>query len=784
MINLVGLSLGLASGVLVLFYVLDEIGYDKFHENKARIYKVNTDVINNETGELQNRLETNGWPVGHALETNYPEVESVIYTRNAFNLKISRNGKKYSERIFYASKQFFSVFTFNMIEGDSETALQAPYSIVITDEMAEKYFPGKKALNEVITFNDTLQFRVTGIVDVPNQSHIRFDMLTSFSTYPLINRDFSTDTGWGNINMRNYIMVHNDVDAEAFRLKAKTIYMDNASEWLQSMGITLDVYLEPMEDIYLSSNYANGFGPQGSIDRVIVVGAIALFVILLACINFINLSTARSVYRAKEIGMRKVVGSTRRGLIVQMLSESLFFTLGAFIIALGISDLFLPFFNTVLGKNYEMSLLLDPSILVGTLVLIVAVTLLSGIYPSLVISSFQPASILRGSVTRGSSGLILRKSLVIFQFVISSGLIIANFTVTDQIDYMLTSSLGFSKDQIMILNTGGLPYDLRKNTKGALQNELNALTQVKSFSYTNSIPGRRGWNGQWAFPEGGDESNHASVEYIAIDENYIPTLGLDLIEGRNIDLNRQSDLDDGLVLNESAVRIFGWSVSTAVGKRIDSPSGYPRGEVIGVVKDYHQAGLQERIGPIVMDYNPSSSYYYAINYQAGQSDELHVAISDIWNKYYKGFDLSFFALDADFERQYKEEVQLAGVFRIFSYLTVFIAVIGLVGMVSFMVVSRMKEIGIRKVLGANSFSLTQLLSGQFIVLVIVANLIAMPLAWIFLSRWLDDFAYATKLKPEVFGYTLLLTAMVAILTISYQTIKASKSDPVDSLKNE
>jgi len=778
-INLAGMALGLSVGILILLFVVDELSYDRFHSKAERIFKITTDSA---TGD---GMETNAWPIAHKLKTEFPEVESVLYTRRASsNMMINHKGQRHEHTIYYAGEEFFNIFSFPLLQGNSANALKDPFSIVITEEIKNRYFGNDMALGQTLILRDSLEFTVTGVVEnVPSQSHIQFDILASFSTFEKLATGFSYTEGWGNFNVRNYILLTEGAGISQIESRARNLYMDNVGDWLQGMGVELYVNFIPLREIYLRSEVHNGFGPKGSIDQIYLVSGIAIFVILLAIINFINITTARGVYRAKEVGLRKIAGSSRPTMIWQFLIESFILTILSFALAIAVVDFALPFFNSLMGKEYYPSSLLSGPTLLGILALVVTVSFLSGYYPAFVLSGYKPAEVLKGRMQTGQKGVKLRRFLVVFQFLISTTLVLATLLVLKQLNYMRNKNLGFDMEQILVLDATNVP---RSAPHEFYKNYLKGLTYVEDVSFTNALPGRPGWQGQWAYPEGFPEGEQVTTEYMAIDEDYIGTLGLELIAGRNFEINRIYELDEGLIINETSVREMGWNdPENAIGKRIISPSKRPHGTVIGVVKDYHGLGLQQQIWPKVMDYS-SQSYgrYYAIRFTTGHTSELIEKAKEAWLANLGDYEFEYFFLDEDFDRQYRAEDRLIGVFIIFGILAMFIAGIGLLGLVSFMVLSRMKEIGVRKVLGASAFNIAGLLSKEFISLVIIANVIAFPLVWYFGSRWIENFAYHTTITPAIFLATLLITILLAVITVSFQTIRAAVLDPVDTLRNE
>ena len=785
-INLLGLALGLTAGIMIMLYVMDELSYDKFHVKAERVYRVESQFYSNKSTEGVGSMEANGWPIGNVLRKDFPEVEAVLYSRSASHLLVNYEGKRIRERIHFASPEFFDIFSFPLKKGNAQKALSDPYSIVITEDMEKKYFNGQDALNKTLVLADSMQFVVTGVMaSIPSNSHIQLDMLISFSTFTnVLQPSFSYSEGWGNINIKNYVLLKEGVDAESFKVKAKNIYTERAGEMLKEWGSEGNVVFKPLSTLYLTAKNGNSLGPLGSLDRIYLVSGIAIFVILLACINFINLTTARAVYRAKEVGLRKVVGSTRKGLITQFLSESFVLTLIALTISIALTGLLLPLFNQLLAKSYLISSLLQPVVIAGIVALVAGVTILSGYYPALVMSGMRPVEVLKGKMQTSTKGVQLRRALVIFQFVISVSLVLGTLIVLNQLSYMRQQDLGFAKDEIFVINAARA-RSATPDVSETFKNEIKNLAFVDEVTFTNSLPGNPGWIGQIAYPEGrsGDES--ISVEYMAIDEHYIKTMGLEIIAGEGFTREREAALKDGLVLNETAVSMFGWeSPEKAIGKKIASPSGYPEGEVIGVVKDYHQFGLQRNIGPMAMDYGPKNSYMFAVRYKAANTQQLITSLGELWQKHFPGFDFSYFFLDQDFERQYQAEARLAKVFGLFAVITIIIAVIGLLGLVSFMVASRTKEIGVRKILGADVINITSLLSKEFLILVLIANLVTFPLVWYFADQWLQNFANRNEINPLLFIITLAIAMTITLVTISFQTVKAAMVDPVKSLRYE
>ncbi|MEQ8471257.1 MAG: FtsX-like permease family protein [Marinoscillum sp.] len=497
--------------------------------------------------------------------------------------------------------------------------------------------------------------------------------------------------------------------------------------------------------------------------------------------NYTNLSTARSIYRAKEVGMRKVAGSTRGNLTIQFLIESLLITSMSFVLALILIQLGLPFFNEILEKSYSLWSLFSLEAISAAIGLILVTSLLAGLYPAIYISGVRPLKALSGKSLK-SGGIPLRKVLIVFQFFTASAVILFTFLVMDQIRFMQNQNLGFNKEQVLIIDASNVPGATKK---ASFKNELKGIANVTNASFNNVLPGRPGWQGQWAYAEKVSE-DHVTTEYMAIDEDYINTLNLQLIAGRNFELDRPSELEDGLIINETCVTAMGWnSPEEAIGKRIVSPSGTPEGKVIGVVKDYHGLGLQNPIWPKAMDYS-STSYgrYFAIQFGSGNTTELITQLEEKWTQLFPDYPMEYSFLDVDFDRQYKKEQQLVTLLGVFTVMIIVISSIGLLGLVSFVALSKTKEIGIRKTLGASIRQIILLLSKDFMILVLIGNVLAIPLIWYLGRSWLADFAYATSINPLMFVLTALVTLIVSFATVGLQTLKTARMNPSRALRYE
>ena len=773
-INLIGLAVGLAGCLLIGLYVQDELAYDRFHEKGDRIYRLGHSTV--------------GWPYGRIVAAEYPEVEKVVYLRTHPTFSIEHEGQHFYERMLYADAGFFDLFDFPMVEGDPRQALAVPYTLVLSETLAHKLFGEEQALGRTLMLSDSLQFTVSGVARVPHRSHIQFDALLSFETLRARNPDWfeaEMANGWLDLNVVNYVLLREGANAEAFTAKIRNLPQERAGEYLSRWGSSYELGLEPMNRIYLESQYGNQLGPQSTITYIYLLGTIGLFLLLIAIVNFVNLTTARSVERAREVGVRKVVGSSRGALIRQFLAESFLMCVVAVMLSIGLAWLALPFFNELALKQYESKDLFTPQAGLALVGLALIVGFLSGFYPALSLSAFRPIEVLKGRFATGRRGGRLRQGLVVFQFAISGVLIIGTLIVFSQLRYMQQQDLGFDGEQVLVLDARQAPGKARVQRSDALKQALAAHTAVERVSTTWAVPGRSGWQGQLSFPEGWPDDQSVSLEYVAVDFDFIETLGLHIVAGRSFDPAFAPDTKTAVVINEAAVEAARWSsAEEAIGKGFTSPgSGKPDGVVIGVVEDYHHHGLQQEIRPIMFGIRQGNGLF-TLRFEAAEAGAVVAHLKQTWAQFFEGYPFDYFFLDEDFARQYEQEVRLMRIFSTFALLTILIACLGLFGLAAFTVEQRTKEIGVRKVLGASGKQIVILLAKDFLKWVFVAFLIAAPLAYYLMSKWLEDFAYRTAIGVEIIVSGGVLLLLVALATVSYQAIRATLTDPVQSLRYE
>jgi putative ABC transport system permease protein len=767
-INLVGLAIGLAAVLFMALFIGDELAYDTQHADGDRLYRIGN--------------ATTGWPYGRLVKENHPEVEDVTYLRSYPAMSIKHEGRYAYRNQLYADGAFLRMFDFPLLLGDRETALERPFTAVLTEPLARELFGHTDVLGEPLIMNDSLEVTITGV------SHIDFELLVSFATYRAFDPeafDSQMQSGWLNLNVVTYIRLARGVDAEAFEEKIAGLPMEHAGDMLRSWGANYSLTLHGVRDIYLDPEAANVIGPSSSIEVVYLMSAIAAFLLLLAIVNFVNLSTARSMKRAKEVGIRKVAGSSRSLLVAQFMMEALVLTGLATLLALLLAAIALPLFNELSGKSFMRWDLVGPGMLMAVLLAGLVVGLLAGWYPALVLSRFAPARVLKGLHDPAGSGRHFRRVLVATQFAISAIIVLGTLLVNNQVRYMQTANPGFDADQVLIVDARQVPYAVRDRNAESLRAALEAHSGVMSASAAYAVPGRNGWRGQLSFPEGWEEDRSVSLEFIGVDPYYIGTIGLDIVAGRDFDPASGLDASQSVIINEAAVREVGWSSpEEAIGKGFTSPgSGKPDGVVIGVVRDFHQHGLQEEVASIMYGIRPNGGLL-AVRFHPEQASAVLEHVGTTWAEMLPEYTHEAVFLDRDFARQYEQEDRLRKVAGVFSFLAIVIACLGLLGLVSHETARRTKEIGIRKVLGASTAGIALMLSRQMVVLVMVGYAVAIPVSWVAIRQWQSSFAYAAPISIGwiVAGGALLV--LLAIVTSGQQAIRAAMANPAQSIRSE
>jgi len=803
-INIGGLAIGLACVVFISLYINDELSYDHFFKSSDRIFRVNTHEL------MSNSEFTAGQtppPAGAALVNNIPEIESYtrIYKPGDQIIHFVRNGQKSSlteKSLLSVDSNFLQVFSYALLAGDPTTCLNGPNSVVLTARAAKKYFGTASPIGKNLVFDMYLTpFTVTAVLkDLPAQSSLQFDVLQSNSGMPPVKR-FNWSWVW--LQMGTYIKLRNNIstdDASIKKIEAKfpaMIRVQAASAFKRigqpfdafiKKGGKYDLELQRLTDVHLySADIGSVFIIQSDIKYVYIFSAIGLFIILLACVNFMNLATAQSAKRAKEVGIRKVLGSVRKQLITQFMAEALVYTLIAAFIAVIIVSICLPAFNQLAAKSLSLASFFSFYSMAGLLVLIILTALLAGSYPAFFLTSFKPAAILRGSDSKNSGGgFFTRNALVVFQFSISTVLIICTMVVYKQLLYNQSKDLGFNKENVLVIADADR---LGKNEESFRQ-ELLRLPGVAGASISTSMPAKNSFTDYYVPQSTGENVSTAdkdiSLSSFIVDEAFVPTLKLKMAAGRNF----SKDFKDSasVILNENAVTQLGFK--DPIGKSITYPGGNDvKFKVIGVVKDFNTQSLHNPMSPFALFYTSSKTYdigtsYVAVRIRPGDYSKAINSIQNKWKNFMPDNPFEYSFLDQEFDAQYSTDQTVGKVFSVFTFLSLTVACLGLLGLAMYTAERRTKEIGIRKVLGASVQSVASMLSKDFLKLVIIASVIAFPLAWYAMNQWLQSFAYPTDVSWWIFALAGAVTAIIALFTVSFQAIKAAVTNPVESLRSE
>jgi len=777
-INVVGLAVGLAVCGSIGLYVADELSYDNFHPTADRLYRVVTDL---KAEQSTRKVGLTSQPVGPRLERTHPEVETAVRLFDAGQPAVKVGSKFYRDRqFFYAEPGLFEAFGFSLQRGDS-AALRAPQSVVLTERTAETYFGDQDPVGRTIVADET-EYTVTGIVaSPPFNTHLRFDGLFSYSSL-----SDGARQSWGNVNAYTYLVLSEDTDAQSLEEDiAHFVDEETGGRVKKGLGMAPVLGLQHVPDIHLHSDRRYDLSESGDIQTVYLFGGIAVLVLLIACINFMNLATARSVGRAREVGVRKAIGATQSGLVGQFLTESVLTVLFGAILSVGLIAAGLPFVNAVSGKALSLSTLTAPTVIVGTIGGVVVVGLLAGSYPALVLSRFQPARVLQEFLGGSRQQQWLRKGLVVFQFGVAVALVIGVAVILRQFTYMQNQDLGFQDERVLVADLRPVPDTTLAQKYSTLKRELTRHPSIQRASVTGGIPGRSIADGIVLEPEGLPDGETRDLRRYDIDADYLKTLDLNVVAGRDFrPEDRSTESPVPVLVNETAVQVNGWGrPEEAIGKTMRrSPELVYR--VVGVFEDYHHFSLRQQIEPVFLRLQPATSEYAAMQVAPGQVSAALDHLRHTWSELYPAYPTEHFFLDADFERQYQAEQRLASIFGGFAGLALFVACLGLLGLAAFMVRQRRKEISVRKVLGATASDLIGLLSKDFLALIGIAFVVAAPLAYVGAQQWLQNFAYRVELGPWLLLGAGLVVTLLALGTVSVQAVRAVFLDPATTLRDE
>jgi putative ABC transport system permease protein len=773
-INIFGLTLGIVCFTFIFMYVDDELSYDQFHEKKSQIYTVPFTWHFGATVLPTAKATTN---VGPMLKERFPEVINSLRITNKGKTTIKNDNFIGEESgVLYADSTFFDFFSLRLMEGDEKTALVEPNSIILTEKLAEKYFgenwKNNSLLDSILLVNGSSAYKITGVIQpLPDNSHLQFNALTSFSSLSESNGAGSYD----NSAYMTYILLEEHVNALELESKMHEMIQE---EFKDMDPIPIEIGLTPMTDIYLHTQMSTSVGPISDVKYVYIFGLIGLVIIIIACINYMNLATARSVERAKEVGVRKVMGALRKQLTIQFLVESLVITFISIAISLLVIYSSLPFFNALTGKMLSVNLLENTDLLRALCVIWLSVSLLAGVYPALSISGFRVINVLKGSFKNSATGNALRKVLVTFQFAISATLIIGTIVVFQQLQYLQNKNLGFNHEHII-----SIPINAPVRAKlDLLKNELNQYEQITSVSAMYQTPGNIGFETTIA-EKTGEENRHLMRSAI-VDKDFIDITSLKLLVGDAFLGTDTSEYE--YIINQQTAEFFGWEEDEIVGKRLMVWGG-EWGTVKGMVEDFHYASLHEEIKPLVIIGMAETSSMYRnllVKIKGDNINETIQIIEEKWQGLIPEKPFSYAFLDDEFSSTYDKEQKLSTVFTVFAFIAILIGCLGLFGLASYASVQRSKEIGVRKILGATVTSITLLLSQSFSKQILVALIIALPLAYFSMNEWLSTFAYRINISWYILAFGAVVTIVIALSTVAYRSISAALSNPADTLRSE
>ena len=786
-INILGLAIGIAACLLILQYVAFELSYENFQANKDRIYRVQQDRYDN--GKLSTQWAAGAYAVGNSFKNAIPEIEDYV--------KVVQNGRVTAEinnqplkieKVYFASSSFFNIFTYPLIAGNKNTALKEPFTAALSETTARKIFGSTNVVGKTLELNRNSNYTITAVYkDAPVNTQLKPDMLLSYTTYLKWTTDSTgkgPETAWEWDGCLTYLLLHEGADPAAVEKKFPPIVDKAVGTDMKKFNASVTYLLQPLKDIHLYSHYMMEPGENGDGKTVYLLLGIAFFIVVIAWVNYINLATARAITRAREVGVRKAVGSQRRQLIVQFLSESALLNGFALALALLIVLIAIPGFNQLSGQQLSFSLFSQRNFWLGLITLFLVGVFFSGLYPAFVLSGFKPIEVLKGKMSGTKQSSLLRKSLVVFQFAASLFLLIGTVTVYQQIQYMRKQSLGINIDQTLVVSAPIVGIDstfLLKMT--ALKQELQQQSSVQYITVSTSIPGEAvGWNAGGIKLVGTDESTQKQYRVIGVDYDYIKTYGLKLIAGRAFSKQFGSD-NHSVIFNRKAIEQLGFNKpEEALGKKIDFWG--EQYTIEGVTENFHQQSLREAYEPLILRLIPDVNGYLSVKTNAAQASKTIRLVKAEWNKFFPGNTFEYFFLDDHFDEQYKADQRFGQVFGLFTSLAILVACLGLFGLASFTTLQRTKEIGIRKVLGASVTNILKLLYREFALLLVIAFIIAAPVAWFATSNWLRGYAFRISLQWTYFVLPFVTIIAIALITVSFQSIKAAIANPVKSLRTE
>ncbi len=768
-LNILGLMLGISSALFLIIYVSDELSYDRYHENADRIYRVSSKITETDDQFTWNVAQI---PMGPQVVQDYPEVQSFVRFIPMPRAAYKYEDKEYIEENFqYVDSTLFDIFTYKVLRGEVKSAVREPGKIVLTETVAARYFGDADPVGKTLT-TGTSTFEVTGVIeDVPFNSHFRFDAVSARNNLP---KQLGT---WGNFGVFTYLLFPGNFDVKAFEGKIQGMYDAHMKTIFEPLHIKIEYILEPIIRIHLYSTNPGEPEPTGSITYVYIFGIVAIFLILIAAMNYMNLATARSTRRAREVGLRKVAGSRRGPLVAQFLSESVVFTFISLIISIILLIVFLPKFNTLAGKSFDLSILYSPEVIVSVIGVILVAGFLGGIYPAFFLSRFSPVTVLKGEITQGTAGSLFRKILVVIQFTISVVMIVCTMVVFRQLNYLKNMDQGFKQENVLTLqlNQGmAIKYPVFK--QALLENN-----DIKYVTSTNTALGEG--SGKVIFSIETDQGMaQRGINFAVVDHDFVDALGIKIINGRDFQEDMPSDTLTGVVVNQTLANRMGWT--DPIGKKVQLGDGRQiNARVIGVMADYHQTGMYNEIESLMLVYRTRNNIVY-IKLSGNDTGKTISFIESKWKEIFPDQPYTYAFLTDRFNRQFDADEKRGLIFTMFTILAILIACLGLFGLASYMVEQRTREIGIRKVFGADEGVIIRLISRDFIILVIISIIISIPVAYYFMSNWLKNYVYKTNISATLLIIAALMTIAITFITISYKAYQASVLNPASSIKTE
>lgn len=768
-INIAGLAIGMASSILILLWVQNELSFDRFHKNAHEIYRITANA-----SDFKAAVNCAGMPA--ELKQQMPEIKNFVRFSHPVTTLLETGNRKFTEKkVFYVDSTFFEVFSFPLLKGNAATAMQKPDAILITADMATKYFGKEDPIGKVLRKDNGENVTVTGVLaNIPSNSHLQFDFIIPMSNVMHTNNDLMHNT-WESFNFYSYVQLDKNFVPSAAAIARLNQQMDQIYKKQQPNGMRVTFQLQPLTSIHLQPALQVDLPGHGNMQYVNIFFIVAIFILVVACINFMNLATARSARRAKEVGLRKVVGALRGQLIGQFLGEALLISFFALLFAIGIVLACLPLFNHLAGKELSIHLL-DGKILAVLIGIALATGLISGSYPALFLSGFKPVKVLKGNIKTMGGNLLFRNGLVVTQFIVSIVLLVGTVVIYNQLQFIKHRNPGFAKDNLLYMPMSGDIY----NHQQELRTELQRNTLTSNYAIVSELPVdimAGDVDVKW---EGKDPRSQVVIPSMSVSESFIDVFKMKLLSGRNFSTAVKTD-SNNYIINEKAVQLMGMKIETAIGKPLSFYGA--EGIIIGVVQDFNFKPIQQSIEPLILRLNRYGGTVI-VRANPGSTEATVAALGKISQQLNPAYPFSYNFLDQDLANLYSGEQQMGSIFNLFAILAIFISCLGLYGLSAFMAQQRTKEIGVRKVLGASVFNIVYLLSASFTRLILIATVIAIPIAWFAINSWLQRFAYHINISWIIFGCAPLAALVIAWLTVSYESIKAAVANPVTSLRSE